>query len=110
MTDELWSLTRVLALSASVGLVLGIVLRKLRPSWCKAYAKFCLSRRWWTYLLYAVMFGAAAAMSFVQARLYYAGVFIAFCILEVAAIFMVGIQAPEPQTARTEPDNKNETA
>ena len=91
MTEEMITLLIMLATCAPIGLLVGIAIRKTRPSWCKSYAKFCMNRKWWLFLFGIVLFLGAAVMSFAEGRPYFGLFFLLFVCLETFVLFKNGI-------------------
>lgn len=97
MSDELRALLLILAVSVAVGLAAGIALRKLRPEWCKTYAKFSLNRQWKLFAFGTVLFAVLGVLSFAQGRPYFGAFFVTFCGLELYAILRFGFKPLPPE-------------
>jgi len=97
MTDELKTLLMILAVSLPVGILTGILLRKLAPDSCNRYARFSRNRQWPLFTLAAILFAVAAAGSFLIGKPYFGAFFTTFCLLELFALFAFGFKRLTPE-------------
>jgi len=96
MSDDLRALLLILAVAVPVGLAAGIALRKLRPEWCKRYAKFSLNRRWKLFAFGTILFAVLGVLSFAQGRPYFGACLVSFSGLELYALFRFGFKPLPP--------------
>jgi hypothetical protein len=99
MTEELKVLCIILVTCVPVGLVIGVVVRKLRPDWCKSYAKYCMNGKWWIFAFGVFLFAGSSIMSFVQNRPYFGILFMLFAFGEAVALFAFGFKRLTPEQA-----------
>ena len=97
MTEELTWLLIILATSIPIGLLVAIVIRKTRPTWCKSYAKFCLNGKWWLFAFGIVMFLCLSIISFAQDRPYFGTFFLLFVFLESYCLLKYGFKKLTPE-------------
>ena len=97
MSEELITLLIILATCIPLGLLLGIALRKARPTWCKSYAKSCMNRKWWLFAFGVLMFLGLSIGSFAQGRPYFGVLFLLFVCLEAFALVMFGFKSLTPE-------------
>lgn len=100
MTDELKTLLTTLGIGASVGLVIGILLRKFTPGFCKRYAKFCSNRKWPIFSFGAVLFAVLSIDSFLNNRNYFGLFYTVFCLFELYCLFVYGFKRLTPEQER----------
>ena len=99
MPEELKTLLIILATCLPIGLFVGIAIRKLAPSWCKSYAKFCMSGRWWVYAFGLLLFTGLSIISFVDDRFYFGVGFTLFACAEAFGLFAWGFKKLTPEQA-----------
>lgn len=97
MNEELTTQLIIFATCIPIGLLLGIAVRKTRPTWCKSYAKFCLSRKWWLFAFGIMMCLCLSIMSFSQGRQYFGIVFLLFTSMESFAFIKYGFKRLTPE-------------
>ena len=97
MTDELKTLLTILAVSLPVGLVIGILLRKLAPGVCKRYAKSCRNKQWPLFTFGAILFAILAVGSFLKNSPYFGAFFTAFSLFELFCLFAFGFRRLTPE-------------
>jgi ATP-dependent Clp protease protease subunit len=97
MSEDLKALLTIIAISLPVGLTIGIALRKLKPNWCKKYAKFCLNRQWKVFFLGVVLFGVISIHCFVINWFYFGIFFLLACLLEAFALINWGFKSLTPE-------------
>lgn len=90
MNEDLIELGKIVGIAAPMGLLLGIVLRKRFPEWCKSWTKFCLDKKWKLFLFGTLLFSGLAAMSFSMGHPYFGWFFVGFTLLEFWALFAFG--------------------
>lgn len=96
-SGELSELLTALLISAPIGLVIGVVLRRAKPEWCKSYAKFCLDRKWWLFAPGALFFLVLSITNFVQGRHYFGTFFLLFAFLEAYGFVKYGFHSLTPE-------------
>jgi uncharacterized membrane protein len=97
MNEEMISLLNGIAVAIPIGLLLGIVLRKMTPSWCKSYTKFCMNRKWWLFLFGTVGFLAMAIMSFANDTPYFGVFFLLFAGFAIYVLIRYGFKSLTPE-------------
>lgn len=97
MSPELKQLCIIVAVSAPVGLAVGLLLRKKKPDWCKSYAKSCLDRKWRLFLAGLILFIGLSVASFVGDRPYFGLFFLAFALLEAFCLAKYGFRPLTPE-------------
>lgn len=97
MSDELIELLTVLAIGLSLGLLIGVALRKAKPAWCRSYAKFCRSRKWWLFAVGILLFLGLTIGSFARGRHLFGVLFATFLCLEAFAFVSFGFQRLTPE-------------
>jgi len=97
VNTELSLLLILLAISLPIGLLGGIVTRKLRPDWCKSYTKYCLDGKWPIYAFGIVMFLGLSITAFLVGRPYFGILFALFIPLEALALIKHGFNSLTPE-------------
>ncbi len=101
MTEELKELLFIIVFAAPVGIIAGIIFRKMYPAKCKSYAKYTLSKQWKLFLSGSLMFLVFAIMSFWSGRVIFGTFFLIFSCLELFALLKYGVKniSPEQEAA-----------
>ncbi len=87
----------MLLVAIPVGIIAGVALRKLKPEWCKNYAKFSMHRKWWLFLLGFVLFVVMAYRSFASDDIPYGIYFSLFALFELVVVFKYGFKPLTPE-------------
>jgi hypothetical protein len=97
MDTELRELLLKLGAYMLIGTVIGLLVRRLRPTWARRWTKFCLNRQWKLFTLAAIMFGAGAVILWRDGQIYQAILSAALFLLEIVALWRYGFQSLTPE-------------
>lgn len=97
MDPELRELLLKVGVYTLIGMVIGLLVRRLRPAWARRWQKFCLNRQWKLFGLAALMFGAGAVILWHDGQVYEAVLSAMMCLLEIVALWRHGFQSLTPE-------------
>ena len=100
MSEHLRDLLWVVGIGLVVGTVMGVAVRRLRPNWCRSYAKFVQHKKWWLFLLGFVMFGFMACASWREGNLPWGLYFAVFSLAELVCFFWFGFKPLTPEMSK----------
>lgn len=100
MDSELREFLWVLLISLLAGSLAGLVVGWLRPNWSKAWMKFCLNGQWKLFTLGMLFFGSGAIWCWIEGSVYFAGLNLVMCLLELVALLRYGFKPLTPGLAR----------
>ncbi|MGE4001522.1 MAG: hypothetical protein AB7I48_15020 [Planctomycetaceae bacterium] len=100
MDPELKDFLLLLLVSLLIGEMVGLAVLWLRPKWTKTWTKFCLNGQWKLFALGMLFFGLGAVWCWMDGKVYFAGLNLAMCLLELAALVLYGFKPLTPEMER----------
>jgi hypothetical protein len=107
MSQDLVYFLTIVTVGSLLGAILGLLLRRYRPSWCVSWGKSCIALPWWVFGYSAIFFLMLAAFQLPFGQPYLAIGFVAFAVLElVAMVFALLRRKNAPVACAAEPSSK----